>query len=76
MLLSTLTGPYCFFTFRLTPKSTGKTVALNAAIVRPYRDRMRGFQSSENRSSVSIGLRSSTRPPKMVSIVEELGGCQ
>jgi hypothetical protein len=63
---------YCALSFFLTPISTGRTVPLNAAMVSPYLDRMRGCQFSENRSSVSIGLKSSTRPPKMVSIVDEL----
>lgn len=34
---------------------------------------MRGSQLSANRSSVSMGLKSSIRPPKIVSIVDELG---
>jgi hypothetical protein len=56
----------------LTPNSTGITVPLNAAIVSPKRLKILGCHPSANRSSVNIGLRSSTSPPKIVSIVEEL----
>lgn len=60
----------CFFTS--TPLSTGITVPLNFAIVKPYRSRIRGSQCSEKRSCSNMGRRSSTHPPKMVSMVEEL----
>lgn len=69
---SIATRHYSSFNFLLTPSSTGNTVPLKAAMVSPYGDLIRGSQLSEKRSSVSIGLRSSTRPPKMVSIVDEL----
>jgi hypothetical protein len=56
----------------LTPNSTGITVPLNAAIVSPKRLKILGCHPSANRSSVNIGLRSSTSPPNIVSIVDEL----
>lgn len=62
--------------FTFTPHSTGRTVPLNFAIVRPKRDRTRGSQCSGKRSSLSIGVRSSILPPKIVSIVEELDDSQ
>lgn len=48
------------------------TVKLNAAIVNPNRSRIRGCHPSANRSSLSIGVKSSIRPPNIVSIVAEL----
>ena len=62
---------YWYF-FTSTLLSTGSTVPLNLAMVNPYRSKIRGSQWSEKRSSTSIGFRSSTRPAKIVNIVEEL----
>ena len=44
---------------------------MNSAIVKPKCDLILGSQLSAKRSSTSIGTKSSTRPPKMVSIVDE-----
>lgn len=70
----TLTSPQMAFRYCLgsTFISTGITVPLNLAIVKPYLSKTRGSHCSEKRSSVSMGIRSATEPPKMVSIVDEL----
>lgn len=70
----TLTSPHMAFRYCLgsTFISTGITVPLNLAIVKPYLSKTRGSHCSEKRSSVSMGIRSATEPPKMVSIVDEL----
>jgi hypothetical protein len=70
-----VTFPHCplsqIFALR-TPNSTGTTVPLNAAIVNPNLDVTLGIHPSTNRSSVSMGVKSATIPPKIVSMVDEL----
>lgn len=58
--------------FTSIPRSTGITVKLNFAMVNPNRSSTLGCHFSENRSSLSIGFRSSILPPKIVNMVAEL----
>jgi hypothetical protein len=60
------------YLFSSMPFSTFSTVELKVAKVSPIRVSTRDCHPSSRRSSMSRALRSSTRPPKMVSIVDEL----
>ena len=53
--------------------STGNTIVLNLAIVRPILSLIEGSQPSGIRSSSRRGLSVSTSPPKIASSVDALG---
>lgn len=58
--------------FSLIPNSTFSTARLKVVIVKPLRSKIRGSHPSGMRSSTRRGSRSCSRPPNIVSNVEEL----